>query len=66
MVAAEQYFMGLPVETRALFGHDFHQFIASMDQSDWTKKVGLDLPTPDSVAPSVPDASPAPPAPPAE
>lgn len=62
MVAAEQYFMGLPVETRALFGHDFHQFIASMDQSDWTKKVGLDLPTPDSVAPSAPDVPPVSPA----
>lgn len=57
MIAAEQYFMGLPPETRALFGHDFHQFIASMDQSDWTTKLGLDLPTPGSMQ-SSPEAPP--------
>lgn len=60
MIAAEQYFMGLPVETRAMFGHDFHQFIASMDQPDWTSRMGLapDVPTP-SPAPA-PEATPAP------
>lgn len=41
MVAAEQYFMSLPVETRAQFGHNFNQFIASMDQSDFTSKMGI-------------------------
>lgn len=61
--AAEQYFMGLPPETRALFGHSFNQFIASMDQSDWTSKVGLDLP---DLPGSAPAESPAAPAAPAE
>lgn len=71
MIAAEQYFMSLPVETRAQFGHNFNQFIASMDQSDFTSKMGIAPqvdPTPgpslasDPPAP-VPAPSPAPPAP---
>lgn len=41
MVAAEQYFMSLPVEVRAQFGHNFNQFIASMDQSDFTARMGI-------------------------
>lgn len=64
MIAAEQYFMGLPVETRAMFGHSFQQFIASMDQPDWTSKMGLtpDVPAPAPAAPesSVPSSAPAP------
>lgn len=65
MTAAEQYFLGLPVETRALFGHDFRQFIASMDQPDWTKKVGIDLPGASDLSPETapPPASPAAPPP---
>lgn len=59
MIAAEQYFMGLPVETRAMFGHDFHQFIASMDSPDWTSKVGIDLPGAPAPAPE-PAPAPAP------
>lgn len=59
MTAAEQYFLGLPVETRALFGHDFRQFIASMDQPDWTKKVGIDLPGASDLSPETPPAAPA-------
>lgn len=54
MIAAEQYFNGLPVETRAMFGHSFQQFIASMDSSDWTAKLGLEPPAP---APSPAPAS---------
>lgn len=42
MVAAEQYFMSLPVDVRAQFGHNFNQFIASMDQSDFTARMGID------------------------
>lgn len=41
MIAAEQYFMSLPVETRAKFGHNFNTFIASMDQADFTQKMGI-------------------------
>lgn len=35
MIAAEQYFLGLPVETRARFGHDFHRFVASFDSPEF-------------------------------
>lgn len=41
MIAAEQYFMSLPAETRAQFGHNFNTFIASMDQSDFSQKMGI-------------------------
>lgn len=56
MIAAEQYFMSLPVETRAQFGHNFNQFIASMDAPDFTSKMGLDpkLPSESSQTPSEP------------
>lgn len=61
LIAAEQYFMGLPVETRAQFDHSFQQFIASMDAPDFSKRMGI---TPDVSAPSVPSTSaPAEPAP---
>lgn len=53
LIAAEQYFNGLPVDVRAQFGHDFHQFIASMDAPDWLTKAGL-VPKPDDVVPSQP------------
>lgn len=39
-VAAEQYFLGLPLDVRASFGHDFRQFLASMDQPDFASRVG--------------------------
>lgn len=66
MVAAEQYFMSLPVDVRAQFGHNFNQFIASMDQSDFTTKMGIapQVETP-SPAPSPAPASDPPPASPA-
>lgn len=67
MIAAEQYFMGLPVETRAQFGHDFHQFIASMDTPEWSSKLGIAQPgvdsllsTPSAPAPAAPASEPAP------
>lgn len=44
MIAAEQYFNGLPVDVRAQFGHSFQQFIASMDAPDFTSRMGI---TPD-------------------
>lgn len=46
MIAAQQYFQGLPVEVRSRFGHDFNRFIASMDSPTWAADVGLDLPEP--------------------
>lgn len=54
MIAAEQYFNSLPVETRAQFGHNFNQFIASMDAPDFTSRMGID-PIPDT-----PQTAPAP------
>ncbi|UPW41152.1 internal scaffolding protein [Sigmofec virus UA08Rod_5349] len=73
LIAAEQYFNGLPVDVRAQFGHNFNQFIASMDSPDFTSRMGID-PNPAGVAPSTapssadpaatpPSPSPAPPAP---
>ena len=47
MVAAEQYFLSLPPETRAQFNHNFNEFIASMDQSDFTARMGIVPPSPD-------------------
>lgn len=53
MLAAEQYFLGLPVETRAQFGHDFHQFVASFDSPDFLTKSGLfDVPVPPTPDPN--------------
>lgn len=62
MLAAEQYFNGLPVETRAQFGHSFQQFIASMDAPDWTSRMGI---SPDVPSEPTPQATPAAPASPA-
>lgn len=53
MIAAEQYFMSLPVETRAQFGHNFNQFIASMDAADFTQRMGIDSKLPSDASPSV-------------
>lgn len=50
LIAAEQYFNGLPVEVRAQFGHNFNQFIASMDQPDFSSRMGI--------APEVPPEAP--------
>lgn len=41
MIAAEAYFNSLSVETRAQFGHNFNQFIASMDDPDFTTRMGI-------------------------
>lgn len=46
MIAAEQYFKSLPVEVRAKFGHDFNQFIATMDSPSWYSDIGLVPPGP--------------------
>lgn len=46
MIAAEQYFKSLPVDVRAKFGHDFNQFIATMDTPSWYSDVGLVPPGP--------------------
>ena len=41
---AENFFMGLPVETRAKFDHDPHKFIASMDKPGFLEKLGVPVP----------------------
>lgn len=71
MIAAEQYFNSLPVETRAQFGHNFNQFIASMDAPDFTTRMGItpQAPPESSVTPSpstpLSDTTSSPPSPPA-
>lgn len=61
MIAAEQYFLSLPVETRAVFHHNLNEFIASMDSPDWTTKAGITPPAPVSDASqSNPGATPTP------
>lgn len=42
MIAGENYFNSLPVETRAKFGHSFEQFMLSMDDmSGFLEKLGV-------------------------
>lgn len=41
MIAAEQYFLSLPPDVRARYGHDFNQFIASMDSPTFASDIGL-------------------------
>lgn len=50
LIAAEQYFKSLPVDVRSRFGHDFNQFIASMDSPTWASDVGFTPPGPSSGA----------------
>lgn len=57
MIAAEQYFMSLPVETRAQFGHNFNQFIASMDAPDFTTRMGIDVALETPQTPSAPSSA---------
>lgn len=54
MIAGEQYFNSLPVETRAKFDHDFNKFIAGMDDMPaWLDKMGIQAQQAQE-APSVP------------
>lgn len=76
LLAAEQYFDGLPKDVRAGFNNDFHQFIATMDMPDWSSKLGIaqpglegllntpQAPSEPSPTPDTPPVSPAPTAPP--
>ena len=41
MISAENYFNGLPVETRAKFGHSFQQFLVSMDKPGFMEAMGF-------------------------
>lgn len=59
-IAAEQYFLGLPVEVRDRFGQDFHQFLASMDSPDFSKDMNIAPPEHSQVADAVPNPAPAP------
>lgn len=58
MIAAEQYFMGLPKDIRAKFNNSFQQFIAQMDSPTWASDVGFEppetapVPLPSDAAPS--------------
>lgn len=60
LIAAEQYFNGLPLDVRAKFGHDFNQFIASMDSPAFATEMGLVPPAPEAPAgePATPGAPP--------
>lgn len=41
MQDAHGYFVSLPVETRAKFGHDFNRFLASLDRPDFAELLGF-------------------------
>lgn len=59
-LAAEAYFDALPVEVRAKYGHNFHQFISAFDSPTFASDIGL-IPPPSASAdiqlprPSVPN-----------
>lgn len=65
MLAAEQYFLGLPVETRAQFNHDYRQFIAAFDSPESLARLGLfdqpSAPRPDAANLVTPDGQTVPP-----
>lgn len=42
VIQGEQYFLSLPVEVRAKFGHDFNKWLVSMDDMpSWLEKMNL-------------------------
>lgn len=46
VIQGEAYFMSLPVETRAKFDHDFHKWMAGMDDMpSWMAAMGLEMPS---------------------
>lgn len=48
MIAGENYFNSLPVETRAEFDHSFEKFMVSMDNMpEFIKKLGYEVKSPD-------------------
>lgn len=53
VIAGEQYFNSLPVETRAKFGHSFQQWMIAMDKDDFAVKMGWIPPEDPSVSDSV-------------
>lgn len=59
MHGAEDYFIHLPVEVRAKFGHDFNKFLASLDNPQTLVDLGIISPSQDS-APPAPIPNPAP------
>lgn len=54
VIAGEQYFMSLPVEIRAKFGHSFEQFMVSMDKPDFAEKMGFISEQPAGSSPAEP------------
>ncbi len=48
-LAAEAYFDALPAETRAKYGHNFHQFISAFDSPTFASDIGL-IPPPSASA----------------
>lgn len=66
MIQAETYFNSLPVETRAQFGHSFHQFLAQMNTPEWSTKMGIaPTPIPEQQPAQPPATDPVPPGQPA-
>lgn len=55
VISGEQYFMGLPIETRAKFDHSFQKWLVSSGSAEWLEKMGVKLePEPTTqTAPSV-------------
>lgn len=60
VIQGEAYFMSLPVETRAKFDHDFHKWMAGMDDMpSWLAAMGLEpaaAPPDVSTQPVLPEA----------
>lgn len=44
VIAGEQYFASLPVETRAKFDHSFHKWMTMMDKPEFAELMGLTKP----------------------
>lgn len=40
VIAGQQFFEQLPVETRAKFGHSFHQWMSTIGTEDFAEKMG--------------------------
>lgn len=41
VIAGENYFNALPLETRAKFGHSFSSWMATMETPEWYEKMGF-------------------------
>lgn len=57
VIEGEQYFMGLPIETRAKFDHSFQKWLVSSGSADWLEKMGVKL-EPEPATQAAPSAGP--------